>query len=84
METGAYRGYPGNGGPVALVWFPVVLEADFESEKTNRTKTESEGGSGIDLSHGDRESNLGSAAHPRRGSSSSGQLMKSERAANRR
>ena len=52
MESGAYRGYPGNGGPMASDWFPVVLETDFQSAKAGRTKTDSEGSSGIDLSHG--------------------------------
>jgi len=59
VETGAYRGQPGNGGPVASGWLPVVLEADFQSAQADWAKTDSEGNSGIDLLHGGRESTWG-------------------------
>src|ERR1700739_1209231 len=46
-------------------WLPVVLGADFQSAKAAWAKADSERSSGINLSHGGRESNVGSAAHPR-------------------
>src|ERR1700674_640508 len=65
MERGTDHSHAGDGGPMASGRFPFVLEADFQSSKVDRAETDSEGSSGIDLSHGGRESNMGSAAHPR-------------------
>jgi len=44
---------------MASDWLPVVLEADFQSAKAAWTKADSERSSGINLSHGGRESKLG-------------------------
>jgi transposase InsO family protein len=49
---------------VASGWLPVVLEADFQSAKADRAKTDSEASAPVDLPNGGRESNLGRAAHP--------------------
>jgi len=43
---------------------PTVLETDFESEETDREKTDAEAGAAVDLSDGCREHNLGSTSHP--------------------
>jgi hypothetical protein len=64
METGAYRGYPGNGGPMASGRLPIVLEADFRGAKTDWAETDSKASAGIDLPDGRGESHLGSTAHP--------------------
>src|SRR5580692_12606568 len=43
---------PRNHRPLAPGWFLCVLAADFQSPEAGRKKTDTEGGSGIDLSDG--------------------------------
>ncbi len=65
MEKGSHRCHSRDGGPMASRRLPGVLETDLQSAKADWTKTDFEASSGINLSHGDREFNLGSASHPR-------------------
>ena len=51
---------------LASSWFPSVLEAGFQDHQAAWQKADPQGGSGSDLPHGRRESNLGCASHPRR------------------
>ena len=43
---------------------PLVLEADLQGPDASWEKTDTEGGSGVDLQDGRGELDLGSAAHP--------------------
>jgi hypothetical protein len=65
MESGAYRGYPGNGGPMASGWLPVVSETDFQSARADWAKTDSELSAPVDLPNGGRESDVGCVARSR-------------------
>jgi hypothetical protein len=64
MDASSHRRHAGNGRPLAPGWFSFVLEDDLQSQEASWEKTNLEGGSGVDLPDGRRESDVGSAAHP--------------------
>jgi len=52
LETFSHPGHAGNRRPLAPDWFSNLLAADLQSPEADRKKTDTEGGSGIDLSYG--------------------------------
>jgi hypothetical protein len=52
LETFSHPGHAGNRRPLAPDWFSNLLAADLQSPEAGRKKTDTEGGSGIDLSNG--------------------------------
>jgi len=59
METGAHRGHPGNGSPVASGGLAKVWEANFQTQEADRARTDLEGSAPVDLPNYRRESDLG-------------------------
>jgi len=66
MGTVSHPGYTQNRGRLASGRLPVVLDLGFKAWTSGGTKTGEQASSCSDLSHGYRESNLGSAAYSRR------------------
>jgi hypothetical protein len=52
LEAVPHHRHARNHRPLAPGWFLCVLAADFQSPEAGRKKTDTEGGSGIDLSDG--------------------------------
>jgi len=66
MGAASHPGDAQNRGRMASGRIPVVLDMGFKSQTSGRTKAGEQGSPCSNLSHGRRESDLGSAADPRR------------------